>query len=315
MQNEELFATLNMHNVGVLMRAAVERAMDEIRFQRWKFLAEEKTVDYKSAIDFVSSADKKAQEIYLTFLKNNFPKFGVIAEEDDLFTDAQPFVDTTTNKRHYFFFTIDPLDGTKAFIRKQSDGFSSMLSLIHHCPELGICEVIAACIGDPMTHELFYTRPGSPRVHQLDQYLHEREVLSFNPKTKPKDTYVLLRDNPKGYSELAQKLSDGYRKNSFFKDFELQGGSIGLSFAKLWKGQYAGLMLKPGKTTVWDNSPLIGISKKLGFVPMVYDNERNRFLKTDFKIIATRDLMNQEETLVIHQSQVPKFRSWQDKYA
>lgn len=314
MKEQQMFTPLNMHNVGVLMRDAVQRAMDEIRFQRWKFLAEEKTVDYKSAIDFVSSADKRAQEIYLTFLKNNFPKFGVIAEEDDLYTPAQALPDETGAK-HFFFFTIDPLDGTKAFIRKQSDGFSSMLSLIHYCPNYKTCEVIAACIGDPMTHELFYTRPGSPRVHQLDQYLHEREVLSFNPESNPKEAYILLRDNPRGYSKLSQKLSDGYGRNPFFKDFELQGGSIGLSFAKLWKGQYAGLLLKPGKTTVWDNSPLIGISQKLGFVPMVYDKKQNRYRKTKFKVIATRDLLPQEETLIIHESFVGKLRAWQNKYA
>jgi fructose-1,6-bisphosphatase/inositol monophosphatase family enzyme len=309
--NTEHFGPLNAHNIGSLMRDAVLRACAVIRAQRFSFTSEEKTVEYKSDIDYVTSADRKAQEIYLEFLKNNFPGFGIIAEEDDLFTDAAPYREPNTEIDHFYFFTIDPLDGTKAFKRKQSDGFSSMLGLIHYCPKLEICEVIGACIGDPMTNELFYTRPGSLRVHQLDQYSREREILSFDITTDPKSIYVHIRDNPDNFSTIGRKMCNGSSPESFFKDYELQGGSIGISFAKLWKGQYGGLLLKPGKTTVWDTAPIVGICKKLGFVPMELNKTTGLYEKGVFKVISTRDYIPQKETLIIHESLVEKLMTWQ----
>jgi fructose-1,6-bisphosphatase/inositol monophosphatase family enzyme len=260
----------------------------------------------------VTSADKKAQKMYLEFLKNNFPLFGIIAEEDDLFTKAEAQFDPNTGHAHYYYFSIDPLDGTKAFKRKQSTGFSTMLALIHECPEVGICKVIAACIGDPMTNEVFYTRVDSGRVHQLDNYSRDRQIISIS-KQNPTELYILLRDNPRAYSLLSRKLADGYGKHHFFKDYEIQGGSIGLSFAMLWKGQYGGLLLKEGPATVWDTAPIIGISENLGFVPMRYSKKFKRFYKSEFTMIAERKNIEQSETLIIHRNLVPRLRSWQDK--
>lgn len=296
------------------MRDAVVRACAAIRLQRFSFTAEEKNVDYKTEIDYVTSADKKAQEIYLEFFKNNFPQFGIIAEEGDLFTDAPPILDPVTGVNHFFFLTIDPLDGTKAFKRKQSDGFSSMLGLIHSCPDQGICEVVAACIGDPMTGEMYYTRPNSPRVHQLDKYANEREILSFNPDTNPSQVYILLRDNPANLSMRAYAMLNGIHHGHFFKDYEIQGGSIGISFAKLWKGQYAGLLLKSGLTTVWDTVPVVGISQKLGFVPLELNNDTQLYEQGLFTVIATRTSIEQKETLIIHESLVESFMTWQNKF-
>lgn len=36
--------------------------------------------------------------------------------------------------------------------------------------------------------------------------------------------------------------------------------------ARLWKGEFAGAVMDPGHQTPWDDTPLIGISQKLGFV-------------------------------------------------
>lgn len=308
------FDALNPHNIGSLMRDVVQRACSEIRAQRFTFTSQEKTVEYKSDVDYVTSADSKAQEIYLKFLKSNFPAFGIIAEENELFTKALPLCEPNSNVQHFFYFTIDPLDGTKAYKRKQSDGFSTMLGLIHSCPEQKICEVIAACIGDPMTGEMYYTRPESKRVHQLDQFEHEREVMSFDTRAHPKDLYIHLRDNPAHFSSLARKMADGSKEYSFFKDYELVGGSIGISFAKLWKGQYGGLLLRPSKATVWDTAPVVGISHKLGFVPMVYDKSQNEYQLTEFTVLDTRDYIDQKETLIIHKSLVPSLQAWQQRF-
>lgn len=300
---------INSHIVGIVMREAVRRACVVIRKERFNFEFQEKIVDYKVGQDFVSSADKHAQEIYLDLLKRNFPEFGIIAEEDDLFTEAQTHTDES-GETHRFYFTIDPLDGTKAFIRKQSDGYSSMLGLIHETSKTK--EVISACIGDPMTGEMYYTRAESPRVHLLSSERTESRILGFDSTVNPKDSYILMRENASIYSPIIQKLSTiSNQENRFFKDAEIQGGSIGIGFAKLWKGQYAALVLKAGDTTVWDTAPCVGISMKLGFVPMIV-NDQGVLEQSSFTVSAERKNIPQKEMIVVHQSLVPKILAWQE---
>lgn len=304
---------LNVNNIGVLMREAVRRACAIIYSQRISFTWKEKNVSYKTDVDVVTSADHDAQEMYLSFLKRNFPKFGIIAEEDDLFTPAQPFTAhghlPHENVEHFFYFTIDPLDGTKAFKRRQSNNYSSMLSLIHHCPDLGIKEVIGVCIGDPMTGEMYYTRPDSPRVHQLDRINDLHRLLAFDSETPLKERYLLLRDETIEFSPLVQAIAGASNKEDrFFKSYQIEGGSIGISFAKLWKNEYGALVLKPGRTTTWDTAPVIGISKKLDFVPLVHRN--GELILTEFEPSVERVETPQEETIVVHRSLAEPLIQW-----
>jgi fructose-1,6-bisphosphatase/inositol monophosphatase family enzyme len=308
-------APLNEHMIGVLMREVARRACAVIYPQRLNFTWKEKEVTYKSEIDVVTSADFDAQALYLEFLKKNFPKFGIIAEEDDLFTPAQPFTvfgnEPHQNVEHYFYFTIDPLDGTKAFKRGQSGNYSTMISLIHHCPELGIKEVVGVCIGDPMTNEMYYTRPGSPRVHQLDRVLDLGRILTFDATLPLKERYVLFRDETTEFSPIVQQLAGTTNKAArMFKSYQIEGGSIGISFAKLWKNEYAALVLKPGKTTAWDTAPVIGICNKLGYVPLVCRD--NKLVLTSFEVPVERVETPQEETVVVHESLVPQILAWSD---
>ncbi len=300
---------INAHILGIVMREAVRRACVAIRKERFSFEFEEKKVDYKAGKDFVSSADKHAQEIYLKLLKLNFPDFGIIAEEDDLFKEAVQFTDEQGGT-HRFYFTIDPLDGTRAYIRKQSDGYSTMLGLIHETATSK--EVISVCIGDPMTGEIYFTRPDSLNVYLLSEEQSQARKLSFDQNMNTKESYILLRENAGTYSPIIQKLAVASdQEGRFFKDAEIQAGSIGIGFSKLWKGQYAGFVLKSGSTTVWDTTPCVGISMKLGFVPLVV-TEQGKLKESVFLISTERKKIPQQEMIIVHESLVPKILAWQE---
>ena len=62
------------------------------------------------------------------------------------------------------FFTVDPLDGTKAFVRRQSHGVGTMVALV----EQG--RVVSAYVGDINTQEIYGYRPGSRAVHRITEY-------------------------------------------------------------------------------------------------------------------------------------------------
>lgn len=237
---------LNGHSVGRILKEAVRRAATVIRAERQTFEAHSK-LSYGGTMDDVfTSADKAAQEVYLRTFVECFPGCGVIGEEDSL---SIPAVAPITA-----YFTVDPIDGTRAFIRRQSHGISTMVALVDGG------KVISAYIGDISSDEVYGYRPGSTRVHRITR-LDTFETL--NPgETCPKslgDIHGLLRDPPEAYSEATQAL---IRR---FKSYEVMGSSFGTWAARQWKGEVGAVIYAPSFETPWDSTPVIGISRKLGF--------------------------------------------------
>jgi 3'(2'), 5'-bisphosphate nucleotidase len=76
-------------------------------------------VDWKTASDPVTEADRRANAFLVQALRARFPEDGIVAEEDADHGDA------LGRERCWF---VDPLDGTKEFIAKNGE-FSVMLGL------------------------------------------------------------------------------------------------------------------------------------------------------------------------------------------
>ena len=272
------FGELNGPAIGIIMKEMVRRAIHEIRSQRRSFESKRKASLHKDE-DFVTSADTAAQAIYLKTIRQCFPDYGVIGEEENLVIPCRiPGCN--------LYFTVDPLDGTKAYLRRQSHGIGTMIALIQDH------EVIAAAVGDINTQEIYYFRPGSRRVHRLSEY-NDAESLETAPRIHLKAQYVLLRDDPASLSRLTCDLARG-----LFKSIEVGGGSIGVCFARLWKGEVGGLVLSPGVDTPWDLAPIAGISRRLGFQFFEIDGGARRFDPP----VGDTTVERKYETLILHES-------------
>jgi fructose-1,6-bisphosphatase/inositol monophosphatase family enzyme len=282
---------LNGHAAGTIMKAIVQRAIDTIRAQRLIFEATDKTGYDGNMDDVVTSADRAAQEVYVRRLKECFPGFGIIAEEAEL---SIPCSLTSIDA----YFTVDPLDGTKAFKRKQSDGIGTMLSLVVNG------DIVAAYVGDITTGEIYGYRPGSNKVHRIAEF--GIETLVINPDKKLIDQYLLLRKRPEEYCERIRSILAKPEEGGFFKDIEIAGGSIGISMARLWKGEIGGHVLKQNFVTPWDETPIVGISKKLGFVFLEISDDGFRTLNMHPKRTVEK---RNSQILVIHESRYPEFVS------
>lgn len=229
--------------VGLAMKEMVRRAIQVIRAQRFVFDTQHKDHLDEGREDLVTTADYEAQKIYLRVLQRCFPKFGVVAEEDQLRIPC-------TMPDRKIWFTLDPLDGTKAFARRQSAGVGTMVALVDNG------EVIAAYVGDVMTQEIYGFRPGAS-VFRISEY-NQPEVLAR--KERPlAESYLLLREQPKTSPPAIAQLFDR------FKGIDVEGGSIGISFARLWKGEVEALLMGQHFSTPWDSAPIIGISRRLGY--------------------------------------------------
>jgi fructose-1,6-bisphosphatase/inositol monophosphatase family enzyme len=219
--------------------------MTVIRNERQVFEATAKQDRAGSMDDVFTSADTKAQQVYVKSLRECFPDYAIIAEE----SDVAPLL--TRPVRPGVFFTVDPLDGTKAFVRRQSHGVGTMVALV----EQG--RVVAAYVGDVNTQEIYGYRPGSRSVHRISEYETSEQLAHI---AKPiSEQYALLRDPPDAYSHASRALLQN------FKSYEVEGGSIGIWLARLWKREVGAALLMPAIETPWDMSPIVGISKMLGY--------------------------------------------------
>jgi 3'(2'), 5'-bisphosphate nucleotidase len=103
------------------------------------------TVDVKSDDSPVTEADRRGEALILSRLAEEFPGIPVIAEE----AAAADGVPLSIARR---FFLVDPLDGTKAFVRGDA----------HFTVNIGLIEdghPIAGAVAAPATGQVWYTTP------------------------------------------------------------------------------------------------------------------------------------------------------------
>jgi len=279
--------SLNGNSAGILMKEMVRRAIFAIRRQFDTFEAHEK-VGLDNREDFVTTADQAAQEIYLKILAECFPGYGVIAEEDKLSIDCSiPGED--------LFFTVDPLDGTKAFMRRQSHAIGTMISLVRGG------EVIGAYVGDVMTHEIYGFRPGSESVWRTTEYNASARLVT-NP-TPLRRSDVSLRNEPQSYSAATRRVACGRQFGGAFRGLQVAGGSIGIDVARLWKGEIGAVVLEPFHNTPWDYCPVMGISQRLGYVQIEIEDNKPVEVRPEYSRMGT---MRENECFLVHRSHLPE---------
>ncbi|NIP99107.1 MAG: hypothetical protein GWM98_00745 [Nitrospinaceae bacterium] len=111
--------------------AFLSPAVDEIM----KWFRTEFSVDQKSDRSPVTIADRKAEEILRSKIAREFPDHGIIGEE---FGEEKSEAE--------WVWTIDPIDGTRSFIRGLPL-FASLMALLHHRePVLGI--IVLPALGE-----------------------------------------------------------------------------------------------------------------------------------------------------------------------
>jgi myo-inositol-1(or 4)-monophosphatase len=98
---------------------------------------EPKIINYKGAIDLVTSVDRECERQIVEVLRNNFPKHSILAEEEtDLGIEGR------------YRWIIDPLDGTTNF----AHGYPQFcVSIALECDD----EVILGLVYDPLRGECF----------------------------------------------------------------------------------------------------------------------------------------------------------------
>jgi 3'(2'), 5'-bisphosphate nucleotidase len=89
------------------------------------------SVDYKDDKSPLTEADLKANEIICSQLQRLYPNIPIMSEENKQ-------TEYEIRKNWNYYWCIDPIDGTKEFIKK-NDEFTVNIALIHkHAPVRGV---------------------------------------------------------------------------------------------------------------------------------------------------------------------------------
>ncbi len=101
-------------------------------------------ITYKDGDMPVTVADREANRVIVTKLKTGFPDYAVLSEEEK---------DDCTRLKKDFCFIVDPLDGTKEFIKRNGQ-FTVNISLAHNGKS------VVGVIYVPVAEELYYASQG-----------------------------------------------------------------------------------------------------------------------------------------------------------
>lgn len=102
-----------------------------------------KQIDYKGAIDLVTSIDRASERIIVEILQSNFPDHSILAEEE---TDRR-------GSQSAYLWVVDPLDGTTNFAHSYPQ-FCISIALQHQR------EVVVGLVYDPIRDECFRALQG-----------------------------------------------------------------------------------------------------------------------------------------------------------
>jgi 3'(2'), 5'-bisphosphate nucleotidase len=182
-------------------------------------------VETKSDNSPVTIADRKAETLILARLEERFPGVPVVSEED-----ASEF--GTPDKIAERFFLVDPLDGTKAFVRGDPN-FTVNIGLI----ERG--HPVAGAVVAPPTGEVWHTSAAGARKREPG-----RDPRRVEARAWPSDDSVALISHTMKPEALAD-LQARYR----FTRTEAMDSSIKL--CRIAEGA-ADIYPRHGTTMEWD---------------------------------------------------------------
>jgi 3'(2'), 5'-bisphosphate nucleotidase len=236
---------------GILHRAG--EAILEIYQQDFK-------INFKSDSTPITLADQNSNRIIVNGLKRLYPEIPVISEENE----PIPY---DLRKNWSCFWLVDPLDGTKEFIKK-NDEFAINLALIENRnPVLGMIYI-------PVTKTIYYGRSGKGCFKIAGDC--EPQKLAHNRVKSPElMTVVASRSHvsPEVYS-LLKKL-----RRQYVEVHLLRMGSA-IKFAMIAEGQ-ADLYLRTGQTMEWDTAAGQVIVEETGKRVVEYKTDRPLIYNTE----------------------------------
>ncbi len=210
------------------------------------------TVKYKEDKSPLTEADKQSNEIIVSKLKEEFQNHAILSEESK---------DDKSRLNNDWCWIIDPLDGTKEFIKRNGEFTVNIALTYKHKVVLGVIYV-------PVTDELYYATKNQGAFYEKDGEIKKLQVSDKKENLR----LVMSRSHP------SDKLKELIDRNDI-KNVKRAGSS--LKGCLIAKGD-AEVYYRFGPTMEWDTAAMECIVKEAGGVfrqmddtEMIYNRENS----------------------------------------
>ena len=186
-----------------------------------------KVVDFKSDSSPLTLADKAAHEVIVAELAKAYPEIPIISEEGD----ETPY----DQRKHYQkFWLVDPLDGTKEFIKRNGEFTVNIALIDNNRPILGVVHV-------PVVDVTYYGQKGIGAFMSVEN--EEPHPINVNNK---EDNRVAVRSKSHPSPEEEVVLDE-------YKVVESISRGSSLKFCMVAEGK-ADIYYRHGPTMEWDTA-------------------------------------------------------------
>ncbi len=201
----------------------------------------------------LTMADKAANRIIVDMLKEHFPEHAVLSEEEQ---------DDYGRLNHNLCFVVDPMDGTKEFIKRNGQFTVNIALAENHKTVMGVIYV-------PVTGELYYAAKGYGSFLDKEGKITE---LHVSDEKKKKSELNVVMSSSHGCREMDMLLEKYQLKNFIKIGSSLKGCMIA-------KGE-ADIYYRHTPTMEWDTAAMQciveeagGIFRQMDDTPMTYNRE------------------------------------------
>lgn len=208
-------------------------------------------IEYKDGNMPLTQADKAANGIIVERLRKEFPQCAILSEEEK---------DNKERLQNEYCFIVDPLDGTKEFIKRNGQ-FTVNIALAYQKKSiLGVIYV-------PVTKELFYAAKGLGAFLEADGKVQKLQVSN-----RTEDIRVVM-SNSHGCKEMDQLLEKYHLTNFVSMGSSLKGCVIAKGEAEVY--------YRFNPTMEWDTAAMQCIVEEAGAIFKQMDDSEMLYNRED----------------------------------
>ena len=225
-------------------------------------------VEYKADASPLTQADKAANRIIVTLFKAEFPQYAILSEEEK---------DNRDRLSNDYCFIVDPLDGTKEFLKRNGQFTVNIALAYQHKAVMGVNDV-------PVSRELYFAAEGFGAFRKSAGGEEQRLTVSHNREIP---SLRLVMSSSHGCEQM-----DGLIQKYQIKNFIKVGSS--LKGCMVASGQ-ADIYYRFNPTMEWDTAAMQCIAEEAGAIFRQMDGSKMRYNREDSRNSKGFYLINREE--------------------
>lgn len=213
---------------------------------------EDMQVEYKAGDMPLTAADKASNQLILERLCKEFPTIAILSEEEK---------DHKERLQNDYCFIVDPLDGTKEFLKKNGQFTVNIALSYKHKSILGVIYV-------PVSGELYYALEGKGAFLQTKDYV----VKKLKVSDRIKDLRVVV-SNSHGCEQMDRLLEKYHLTNFVSVGSSLKGCMVARGDAEVY--------YRYNPTMEWDTAAMQCIVEEAGAIFRQMDNTKMLYNRED----------------------------------